>query len=180
MFRRFYVWFLQCLGFDPRGIFSFHDGKRWRHVDPIVVARRLWSVEVPDSSIPTVKGPNVPFESDNSRALIRSGIGTQVARGYGEVAFAVRDAFQVPELTDGGLTEVECDELLEKFENYVGDLKKNGNGLPTSPTSSDSTGQSSTNSESDASTTSTEHLFVMPDVSGMELTSGETSPLDNV
>jgi len=173
MLRRLIIWILQCLGFDPRGIFSFWDGKRWRHADPFVVARKLWAVEIPDNAIPNIKGPLVPFESESSRRLIQSGIGSQIERGYSEVSSAVRAAFGVVPLREGGLTEAECDDLLQRFENYMGDVKKNGSGSPTSPLSTDSTEKSTTNSGSAAGSTSTDQAFVLPDVSGMELTSGE-------
>lgn len=127
MFRSFWIWFLQCLGQDPRGIFSFWDGRRWRHSDPIVIARKLWSVVI----------DGMPFDSDASRDLIRTNIGTQLQKGYLDTSFAVCEAFDILPLAAGGLTELECAQLLDRFEDYLGDVKKNGNGKPIMSPSSD-------------------------------------------
>ncbi len=78
----------------------------------MVVARALWSIS--------------EFDADKSRELIAKGIGTLVTQGYEDIAEAVRIAFQVASAEDGGLTEVECEQLHARFELYLGDLKKNG------------------------------------------------------
>lgn len=118
VFRSLLIWLAYRVGLDPRGLFAFHDGRRWRYVDPMAVARALWSI--PD------------FDSTKSRQMINSNVGTLVAQGYQEIAVAVRQAFQVKAAEDGGLTEVECDTLLFMFELYLGELKKNGSPTQTS------------------------------------------------
>ncbi len=170
MLRTLWIWILQCLGFDPRGIFSFHDGFRWRRVDPMVVARRLWSVSVKQAEIPGLTSPDVAFDMDTSRKLIASGIGSQIQQGYAEISQAVREAFQIPDLEQGGLTEIECDELLGKFNTYLGDVKKNGSGKPISSPSTDSipAEESATSSESDSGSTSTDSNSGQPESSGLE------------
>jgi hypothetical protein len=112
MWRSIYVWFAYRLGLDPRGLFAFWDGWRWRYADPLAVARVLWSV--PD------------FDSGKSRELIASESGTLVVQGYAEIGRVVRHAFQVRPAEQGGLTDLECETLLARFEHYLGDLKKNG------------------------------------------------------
>ena len=160
MFRAIWIWCLQCFGFDPRGIFVFHDGRRWRHEDPIVIARRLWSVMLAQENLfPTLGDmvlPPVPFDADESRKLIASGIGDDMQRGYSEIARAVRQACQVKELSEGGLTELECAQLLDRFEAYLGDVKKNGSGSPISLRATELPAESPTNSGSDSGSTSTD------------------------
>jgi len=141
MLRSLLTWILYRLGADPRGLFSFHDGRRWRYVDPMEAARTLWSLP--------------GFESDKSRELIASGVGTLMAQGFAEIATAVRSVFDVAPASQGGLTELECRELLDRFEFYLGAVKKNG-----------SPGRIS----SDA--TETQQSFQVPDVSGTKLVSG--------
>jgi len=157
------VWFLQCLGFDPRGIFSFHDGRRYRHVDPIEVARRLWAVTIEQQpfqqmpGLPRVAGmeaPPLPFDANSARRLIASGNGEEVQQGYSEMAQAARQAFLVKSYDEGGLTELECANLIDRFELYLGDVKKNASGSPISSASTGSTKKSPTSSESGSGSTS--------------------------
>lgn len=112
MLRSFLNLVAYALGLDPRGIFAFWDGRRWRYADPMVVARRLWSIP--------------EFDSDKSRELIASGVGTLIVQGFEEIGDATRTAFGVRSAESGGLTDIECDRLLARFELYLGDLKKNG------------------------------------------------------
>lgn len=112
MFRSLLNWILYAIGLDPRGLFPVWDGRKWLYVDPIAVARELWAIP--------------GFESDKSRELIASGIGTLMAQGYSEIANATRIAFSLRDPLHGGLSEMECDRLLLRFEQYLGDVKKNG------------------------------------------------------
>ena len=118
MLRSILFWLAYAIGLDPRGLFVFFDGRRWRHADPMVLARRLWSIS--------------GFESDKSRELLRSDQGALKAQGFAEIARAVQKAFSVYEVEHGGLTEIECEALLDRFETYLGELKKNGSPGQTS------------------------------------------------
>lgn len=179
MLYRLWIWFLQCLGFDPRGLFAYFDGQRIRHVDPIVIARELWSVKIKQSEkIPDVNGlpnvssltmtmavPELPFDAAESRKLIATGIGTQMAQGYDEIAQAVRIAFNVRPLNAGGLSELECSTLLDRFEDYLGDVKKNGSGKPIKSPSTDSLPEDefSTSNESGFGSISTDSNSEQPE-----------------
>jgi hypothetical protein len=136
----------------------------------MVVARRLWSVSVKQTPMPGMTSPDVAFDVDVSRKLIASGIGSQIQQGYSEIAQAIRESFQIPDLEQGGLTEIECDELLEKFNRYLGDVKKNGSGSPISSPSMDSTQAeaSPTNSELGSGSTSTDSNYAQPELLGSE------------
>lgn len=163
------IWirFLQALGFDPRGLFAYYDGRWNRRADPMVVARRLWSVNVSKEISPGVFAP-MPFESMDSLKLIKSGVGTQIQQGYAEIAQATRYAFQLRPFEQGGLSEHECETLLERYEDWMGDVKKNGSGTPISPSGTDAPVVIPTNSDADGSSISTENAMPMPDVSALE------------
>lgn len=125
MLYSIWIWFFQCLGFDPRGIFSFHDGRRNRHVDPIVIARRLWTAKIEQAVRPGMVAPPLPFDSDTARKLIATGLADEMQHGYSHMSQAAKFVFGVKPLEEGGLTELECAELVDRFEAYLGDVKKN-------------------------------------------------------
>lgn len=180
MLYSMWIWFLQCLGFDPRGIFSFHDGKRTRRCDPIVIARRLWSAKIEQQSLfaemPGMTSPPVAFDSTLARKLIKSGIGEQMQRGYFEMAQAAQQAFDVKPLNEGGLTELECAHLVDRLENYLGDVKKNASGLPISPHATEFLDESLTSSDLDFGSISTDSNSEPPESSDSAPKS-ETIPL---
>jgi hypothetical protein len=124
MWTRFVCWALTMLGRDPRGLFCFHDGLRWRHADPLVVARGFWT--------------HPSFDWDETPKLLQSGNSSIQLQAFQSIAVAVRDVFCVRELSEGGLSEQECLDLLSSFRQYLGDVKKNGSLFPTSvePTAS--------------------------------------------
>ena len=168
MMHRIVVWLLQLLGFDPRNVFRYYDGKKYINADPIVLVRRMWSVNLYQYDVPGMnEGPETPFDSVKARDLIATGDSDKVQKGYSIVSRAARYIFNVKSLEEGGLTEVECDELLDRFENYLGDLKKSINLMPTSVTSTEETEENSTNSSLDSGSTSIEKNYAMPDVSGL-------------
>jgi len=169
MFYSFLIWCLQCLGFDPRGIFSFHDGRRWQRVDPSVAARRLWSAMVEQQAKPNMVAPAVPFDSDASRKLIATGIADEMQRGYSEMAQAARFVFQVKPLETGGLTELECAALIDRFEKYIGDVKKNARNWPIGlGNTTASPVESSTKSDSDSGSTSIDNSSDKPESLDLE------------
>lgn len=124
MWTRFVCWVLTMLGHDPRGLFQFHDGRRWRQVDPLVVARGFWT--------------HPSFDWDETPRLLQSGNSSIQLQAFQSIAGAVRDVFCVRELSEGGLCEQECLDLLSSFRQYLGDVKKNGSLFPISaePTAS--------------------------------------------
>jgi hypothetical protein len=119
MFYRLWIWIAYFLGIDPRGIFVYFDGRRHRHADPMVMARAIWSIP--------------GFDPDVSRQLISSDVGATKLLGFEQIAVAVRDAWSISSAEDGGLTDLECFQLLARFDDYLGDLKKSGSPGPTLP-----------------------------------------------
>lgn len=171
MLRTIAVLFLQSFGLDIRGIFTYHDGRRYRHCDPIVFARKLWAVTIEQENqyahIPDMVAPPIPFDYDASISLIRSGDPDQMQRGYAEISQAARQVFDVKPLSEGGLTEDECEKLLSRFQKYLGILKKNGSGSQTSPQAMESTEKSHTNSAPECGSTSTDNCSGKPEQSDL-------------
>jgi hypothetical protein len=124
MWTRFVCWALTVLGRDPRGLFRFHDGCRWHVVDPLEVARAFWT--------------HPTFDWDETPLLLQSGNSSVQLQAFQSIAGAVRDVFRVKDISNGGLSERECLDLLSSFRHYLGDVKKNGSLFPISaePTAS--------------------------------------------
>lgn len=124
MLTRFWIWCLTKLGFDPRGLFVFFDGRRWRSVDPLEVARALFT--------------HSTFDWDETPQLLRTGQALTQLEAFRVIGIAVREVFQIRPVSAGGLSDHECLELLSAFRSYLGDVKKNGSLFPISPDSSES------------------------------------------
>lgn len=124
MWTRFSLWLLTRLGRDPRGLFTFFDGRRWRSVDPLAVARAFFT--------------HRNFDWDETPELLRSGVATVQLEAFRVIGEAVREVFAMKPVDQGGLSDLECLDLLTSFRQYLGDVKKNGNLFPTLPDSTES------------------------------------------
>lgn len=102
-----------------RAIFRFWDGSMDRAADPMVIYRAL--VEHPEFD--WEKTPEL-IEIDDAR------IASDATRIE---AAAVRQAFGVPSLAEGGLTEAECVQLLTQFTLWLGQKKSSSSPSPTLP-----------------------------------------------
>ena len=136
MIHRLIIGVLYFLGFDPRGLFAYFDGRRWRYGDPLVMARSLYAVP--------------KFDADRLKDAIRDGDTMAKLNAADELSKVIRTVWNIESAENGGLTDGECCELHTKFDRYIGDLKKNGNGPAITPS------------------------FTVPDVSGIDLTKGES------
>lgn len=124
MWTRFRFWVLTRLSLDPRGVFRFFDGRRWRTVDPLTAARAFLS--------------HPKFDWDETPQLLAVPRATEQLTTVQVIDAAVREVFQIPAFAAGGLTELECVDLLSKFRLYLGDVKKNGSLFPISLASMES------------------------------------------
>lgn len=115
------LWFfvLRLFGQDPRGIFWIWDGRGWKGIDPLVAARSLLN--------------DPEFDWEATPVLTNDEDPKTVADALRICAEAARRAFGLRDITAGGLTEAECCRVLFSFRDYLGDVKKNGSGPPTSP-----------------------------------------------
>ena len=161
MLRSIWIWFLQSVGCDPRGIFRFYDGRRYRRVDPMGAARKLWAVTVKQKPLPGMDGsgvvlPDLPFEWSAIVDAIGSGDATRFSEAYALAADVAKQVFDVRPLEDGGLTEEECVRLLGRFDDYIGDVKKNSSGSPILLPFTGFPNGLPTNSNSDSGSTSTD------------------------
>jgi len=124
MWTRLWLWILTRLGRDPRGLFVFFDGRRWRAVDPLSVARQLFT--------------HAEFDWDETPQLLLTGQSLMQLEAFRVIGEAVRTAFAVRAVSAGGLSDRECLELLTAFRTYLGDVKKNGSLFPISQDSMES------------------------------------------
>lgn len=111
-FTLWWLWTLQLLGFDPRGIFVFYDGRRMRRVDPLLTYIRLYD--------------EPGFDPDAVILRVKNADGMERLRQLQNIDQHIRNVFQVKPLEEGGLTAVECVDLFADFMDYSLDLKKSG------------------------------------------------------
>lgn len=135
---------------ESRGIFRFHDGQRWRRVDPIRVSICLDAID--------------GFHPIDTPQLLQVEEGAELLKTAEKVAEAVRVAFKVPQFDDGGLTTLECVNLLADFFDFTEGVKKNSNPTPTllRPTASASSGESVSSSGSASGSTCSDPLSGTP------------------
>ena len=126
---------------DERLIFSFWDGEKTVNADPMVLNRRLmnkWAELTVDINIAT-------------STLLQH---KEVDKARNNIVKASREIFNLKSPPDnsldcsGMLTEVEAMDLLNRFREYVGDVKKNSSTSPISSTDESSVTQPSSASES--------------------------------
>lgn len=98
-----------------RGIFDYWDGKRHRRADPMAVLRSL--------------NDHPEFDLASTPQLAESG----ALEAVKITCDASRAAFGIKTLDEGGLTEVECIDVMVAFFDFCAALKKNSRAMPTSP-----------------------------------------------
>lgn len=101
-----------------QAIFHFWDGVRRRRIDPMVAYRALLDHPTFDWET-TPKLIDVPDERLSLESLATT-------------TEAVRIAFNLPNVEEGGLTAIECVALLTQFCGYLNGLKKSTRQTPTS------------------------------------------------
>ena len=109
-----------------RAIFRFWDGTRERVADPLVIHRALMA--------------HPEFNWETTPALIDVDDQRVASDALCVTAAGVRDAFGIPSLESGGLTEAECVQVLIRFNLFLDGVKKN---IGSPPTSQPATGSAS-------------------------------------
>lgn len=130
-----------------RYIFRYHDGLTDKAADPMAAWLALEG--------------HPEFVPDRDIERLAKGDATAIP----PTVAAAREAFTLPILADGGLTDLECLELLTRFYEFLGELKKN-TGLfltslrSTEPASSaaGSTVPTATNTSSDSGSIASEPI----------------------
>ena len=113
-------WLIDWCTPSDRYIFRFHDGVRWRLADPIAVSIALDNVP----NFHPCETPRLLATADDPRHML------QLTE---QIADAVREAFGLPDFDNGGLTHLECLELLAAFDDFQNGLKKSINPSPILP-----------------------------------------------
>jgi len=121
------MWLWLCSWFFPdrRLIFTFWDGVRIRKADPLEVTRRLFD------PAEEAKG----FDIEETPQMLKCGVITQELEAFRLIGLAVRSAFDIPPVSQGGLTDMDCWVLLNSLCASNNGLKKNGSLFPTSSAS---------------------------------------------
>ena len=120
-----------------RYVFKFWNGHRTVFADPMVIWRALQS--------------NEDFREDDFRLMKVEALRDKI---IGKVAGITREVFELKSVHDGGLTELECLDLLKAFMMYSGFQKKSGDRMQTLPQdmepehSDDSTAEPNTSDDS--------------------------------
>ena len=93
-------------------LFRYWDGVRFVRADPFVLMRRLLTSGEfdPDSDLKKLELPDPKL----------------VVKTLENISSAVRNIFDIPQFQDGGLSELECVNLLKTFIEWADQLKKNG------------------------------------------------------
>lgn len=95
-----------------RLIFSFWDGKQFTSADPFVLLRKLTNTDKFDMTA-DLKSLQIPDPKIISEKI-------------GFIAEGVREIFSLRPFEDGGLSELECVQLLLTFSDFLDRVKKNG------------------------------------------------------
>lgn len=104
-----------------RNIYCYFDGNKKVYCDPIALWKRLMD-NGPELSIKI----KVAFSQSKGNIQAHTQLVEQVREAFGVKPFRVN-----PDGTSEGLTEVETVDLLNHFLTYVGGVKKNSSGSPT-------------------------------------------------
>lgn len=113
-------WFIRWMFNRHRDIFSYFNGQRVVKGDPLVLWRALHQHEdYAESDFKLLKAP-----------ALRDQI-------IAKLAGVVRQVFAVKVPDEGGLTEMECLDLLQSFILYAGLQKKSTGQTQTSPSTAD-------------------------------------------
>ena len=105
-----YSWFFP----DRRLIFTFWDGIRVRKADPLEVTRRLFD--------PAEEAKD--FDIEETPQMLKCGVITQELEAFRLIGLAVRSAFDIPPVSQGGLTDMDCWVLLNSLCASNNGLKK--------------------------------------------------------
>lgn len=112
MFGFFGSWLSRRIINRHRLLFRFWDGNRYVSADPFVIFRALVNTEKfdPENDVKDLKIPDAKI----------------LSRKISHIAEGVREIFNVPAFEKGGLSELECIGLLNQFNVFMDDVKKNG------------------------------------------------------
>ncbi len=112
MWEKFRNWFFGRVLNRHRLLFRFWNGSRYVSSDPFVLLRSMLNTDKFDLEA-DMKALEIPEPK-------------LVAKKIGHIAEGVREVFGVPPFEAGGLSELECVNLLLMFNEFLETVKKNG------------------------------------------------------
>lgn len=112
MFQIFKNWFFARVLNRHRLLFRFWNGSRFVSSDPFILFRKLINTD--------------KFDVENDLNKLRIPDPKIVAEKIGFIAEGIREIFDLPPYEKGGLTELECVQLLMEFSTFLDRVKKNG------------------------------------------------------
>jgi len=134
-------WLKSLIRRDERRIFSYWNGSKRVCIDPV----------------PTWYALNYADDISLEKELLvmQNGSDADAFKAMVRVDPLIRRVFSLAPFNQGGPTTEEAVQLLADFSGWIGEVKKNGNGLPTSPepTESASSGTEATNAALDSGQT---------------------------
>lgn len=150
-----------------RMIYAYFDGEKEVKADPLALFKKVAAV-----------GPELSVSLKVSRSLSKD-----AAKASDEADASIRQLFGVKPFGEGGLTEVECLQLLDHFMAYCDDLKKKGSPSPTSstptgasPSTSDGAPTTQTSSPSGSTNGAPSTGAPTPSPTGAGSASGSSTP----
>jgi hypothetical protein len=156
-------WFRRIVHRKTQNVFVYWDGRIVRRGDPIVLWRNLLAHE--------------DYREDDFEFLKVESLRLKSA---GTLSSVCRDVFGILPSDDGGLTELECIQILKSFRVYAGLQKKSGDLSQTSQQSTDTQvspdagEETNTNDDSESTSTSNGSRFTrvlpLPEESELGLT----------
>lgn len=105
-------WFFARVLNRHRLLFRFWNGSRFVSSDPFILLRKLLNTDKFDAEMDLKK-----LEIPDAKI---------VTEKIGFIAEGVREIFELPPYEKGGLTELECVQLLMEFSEFLERIKKNG------------------------------------------------------
>lgn len=105
-------WFFARVLNRHRLLFRFWNGSRFVSSDPFILLRKLMNTDKFDAEMDLKK-----LEIPDPKI---------VTQKIGFIAEGVREIFDLPPYEKGGLTELECVQLLMEFSSFLERIKKNG------------------------------------------------------
>jgi hypothetical protein len=112
MFQFFKNWFFARVLNRHRLLFRFWDGSRFVSSDPFILFRKLINTD--------------KFDVEEDIKKLRIPDPKIVSEKIGFIAEGIREIFDLPPYEKGGLTELECVQLLIEFSTFLDRVKKNG------------------------------------------------------
>lgn len=104
--------------FHPRerAIYTYWNGKDFTVVDPLPLYKKVMA-----------KGPELSVDIKVSMSPSKDS-----TKAHGRLIESLREIFNIKPFEEGGLTEAECQALLEHFMDFTANIKKNSSNSQTS------------------------------------------------